>query len=143
MLHKFINVYFFLLRYHRDEFKRILENGGIVQGQRVNGLLSVSRGLGDLMLKPAVGIEPTTQRWLVEPLDEFFVVACDGNFYLLIDWKSIDLKFCGPFFFLQSSFFFGGGGKPFKKINFSPKQTTNISKMTNFLLNQGSYFLRR
>eukprot|EP00494_Astrolonche_serrata_P032883 UN33152 len=52
--------------YHTDEFNRIVKAGGMVEKQRVNGLLAVSRALGDLTIKPAVSVVPTTQRWFIE-----------------------------------------------------------------------------
>lgn len=68
-----------------DEHSRILEAGGWVANDRVNGVLAVSRAFGNLEFKnygtgkPSIltaGAEVT--EWDCTNEDEFFVIACDG-----------------------------------------------------------------
>lgn len=62
-----------------DEETRIKETGGMVVNQRVNGMLAVTRAIGDSFLEPFVTADPyTTCLDLNEKTDEFIVVACDG-----------------------------------------------------------------
>ena len=74
-----------LLRFaDKQEAKRITDAGGFVMSGRVNGVLAVTRSLGDSAMKEfVVGAPYTTETELCEE-DEFLVLACDGvglNFY--------------------------------------------------------------
>ncbi|XP_040569287.1 protein phosphatase 1A [Lepeophtheirus salmonis] len=70
------------------ELDRIVNAGGAVMTQRVNGFLAVSRSLGDFDYKKLTTKGPTEQLISPEPefyiktrendLDEFLVLACDG-----------------------------------------------------------------
>lgn len=69
------------------EKQRILNAGGSVMIQRVNGSLAVSRALGDFEYKNVKGKDPCEQLVSPEPevfcldrdpADEFIVLACDG-----------------------------------------------------------------
>jgi len=70
------------------ERERIMNAGGNVMIQRVNGSLAVSRALGDFEYKNVEGKSPTEQLVSPEPefyvksrdkeSDEFLVLACDG-----------------------------------------------------------------
>lgn len=64
-----------------DEGKRIRDLGGrvIFWGRwRVEGVLAVSRGIGDVRLKPYVTSEPEITVKIIEENDLFIVVASDG-----------------------------------------------------------------
>ncbi|KAJ3342914.1 Protein phosphatase 2C 1 [Gonapodya sp. JEL0774] len=57
---------------------RIADCGGFVMNNRVNGILAVTRSLGDLSMKDLITGAPfTTEVELVDE-DEFFILACDG-----------------------------------------------------------------
>ncbi|VDN17661.1 unnamed protein product [Gongylonema pulchrum] len=70
------------------ERDRIVNAGGSVMIQRVNGSLAVSRALGDFEYKAVPGLEATKQLVSPEPdiytivrdqnVDEFLLLACDG-----------------------------------------------------------------
>jgi serine/threonine protein phosphatase PrpC len=68
-----------------DEARRIVASGGFVGNHnRVNGILAVSRALGDHMLKPFVSAEPTISVTNLKKSDLFMIIACDGvRFYFL------------------------------------------------------------
>lgn len=72
----------------KQEAKRIMDAGGFVMSGRVNGVLAVTRALGDSSMKEfVVGAPYTTETDLTEE-DEFMILACDGvsgSFYI---WKS-------------------------------------------------------
>lgn len=71
----------------KQEAKRITDAGGFVMSGRVNGVLAVTRSLGDSAMKEfVVGAPYTTETELCEE-DEFLVLACDGVgliFYLFL-----------------------------------------------------------
>jgi protein phosphatase PTC1 len=62
----------------KQEAKRIMDSGGFVMSGRVNGVLAVTRSLGDSSMKDfVVGAPYTTETELVDD-DEFLILACDG-----------------------------------------------------------------
>lgn len=62
----------------KQEAKRIVDAGGFVMSGRVNGVLAVTRSLGDPSMKEfVVGAPYTTETELGEG-DEFLILACDG-----------------------------------------------------------------
>jgi protein phosphatase PTC1 len=68
----------------KQEAKRITDAGGFVMSGRVNGVLAVTRALGDSSMKEfVVGAPYTTETELCEE-DEFLILACDGvrDYYL-------------------------------------------------------------
>jgi protein phosphatase PTC1 len=62
----------------KQEAKRITDAGGFVMSGRVNGVLAVTRSLGDSSMKEfVVGSPYTTETELCEE-DELLILACDG-----------------------------------------------------------------
>ena len=62
-----------------NEGKRIANAGGLVLNNRVNGVLAVTRALGDAYLKDLVTGHPYTTETVIQPEgDEFVILACDG-----------------------------------------------------------------
>ena len=62
----------------KQEAKRIMDSGGFVMSGRVNGVLAVTRSLGDSSMKEfVVGAPYTTETELTED-DEMLILACDG-----------------------------------------------------------------
>lgn len=62
----------------KQEAKRITDAGGFVMSGRVNGVLAVTRSLGDSSMKEfVVGAPYTTETELCSD-DEFLILACDG-----------------------------------------------------------------
>ena len=61
------------------ERERIVKAGGFVQDNRVNGIMEVTRSIGDAALKKAgVSSTPELQRVTLCARDEFLLLACDG-----------------------------------------------------------------
>lgn len=102
-----------------NERKRIDDAGGLVVGSRVNGVLAVTRALGDSYLKPFVTGHPFTTETQIQPdTDEFLILACDGvstysslpptilscNAHMQLDWCLLSvLTSCLLFFFCLAS----------------------------------------
>lgn len=62
-----------------NEGKRITAAGGLILNNRVNGVLAVTRALGDSYMKDLVTGHPYTTETAIQPeLDEFVIIACDG-----------------------------------------------------------------
>ena len=62
----------------RMEAQRIMDAGGFVMSGRVNGVLAVTRSLGDSSMKDfVVGAPYTTETELSEE-EQFLIMACDG-----------------------------------------------------------------
>jgi protein phosphatase PTC1 len=61
------------------EGKRIANAGGLILNNRVNGVLAVTRALGDTYMKDLVTGHPYTTETVIQPdSDEFIIIACDG-----------------------------------------------------------------
>jgi protein phosphatase PTC1 len=62
-----------------NEGKRIANAGGLILNNRVNGVLAVTRALGDAYMKDLVTGHPYTTETVIQPdSDEFIILACDG-----------------------------------------------------------------
>ncbi|KFY78202.1 hypothetical protein V499_02577 [Pseudogymnoascus sp. VKM F-103] len=75
-----------------NEGKRIANAGGIILNNRVNGVLAVTRALGDAYMKELVTGHPYTTETVIQPdLDEFIILACDGLWDVCSDQDAVDL----------------------------------------------------
>lgn len=61
-----------------QEAKRITDAGGFVMNNRVNGVLAVTRSLGDSNMKEFVVGSPYTTETVLGSEDSFLIIACDG-----------------------------------------------------------------
>ena len=77
-----------------DEVKRIQALGGAVFFHgvwRVQGVLAVSRAIGDRALKPYVSATPELRWWDCSPSDAALVLACDGLWDVLSNEQVADV----------------------------------------------------
>jgi len=75
----------------KQEAKRIMDSGGFVMSGRVNGVLAVTRSLGDSSMKEfVVGAPYTTETELTDD-DEMLILACDGIWDVLDDQTACNL----------------------------------------------------
>jgi protein phosphatase PTC1 len=74
-----------------QEAKRITDAGGFVMNNRVNGVLAVTRSLGDASMKEFVVGSPYTTETVLDDEDEFLIVACDGLWDVCEDQDAVDL----------------------------------------------------
>jgi protein phosphatase PTC1 len=66
-----------------SEGRRIANAGGLILNNRVNGVLAVTRALGDSYMKDLVTGHPYTTETVIQPdQDEFLILACDGVCFL-------------------------------------------------------------
>lgn len=61
-----------------QEAKRITDAGGFVMNNRVNGVLAVTRSLGDSSMKEFVVGSPYTTETTLGDEDDYLIIACDG-----------------------------------------------------------------
>ena len=77
-----------------EEAKRVKDAGGYIgRNQRVNGILAISRALGDHMLKDKnniVSAEPYCKSVELIEEDEFLILACDGVWDVMTDQDAVD-----------------------------------------------------
>ncbi|GAA5927352.1 hypothetical protein JCM10213_003448 [Rhodosporidiobolus nylandii] len=73
------------------EAKRISDAGGFVLNNRVNGVLAVTRSLGDSSMKEFVVGAPYTTETTLGDGDEWLIVACDGLWDVCSDQEAVDL----------------------------------------------------
>ncbi|UZJ51587.1 hypothetical protein CBS101457_000907 [Exobasidium rhododendri] len=74
-----------------QEVKRITDAGGFVMNNRVNGVLAVTRSLGDTAMKEFVVGSPYTTETSLSDEDTFLIVACDGLWDVADDQDAVDL----------------------------------------------------
>lgn len=60
------------------ESERIIQTGGFMMNNRVNGVLAVTRSLGDLTMKEWVIGSPYTTETILTEFDTNIIIACDG-----------------------------------------------------------------
>ncbi len=73
------------------EAARIQDNGGLMVGMRVNGVLAVTRSLGDTFMKDVVTGHPYTTETQLCGEDEFLILACDGLWDVCGDQNAVSL----------------------------------------------------
>jgi len=73
------------------ETKRIVDAGGFVVMNRVNGILAVTRSLGDHAMKDYVIGEPYLTTITLDQTDTHLILACDGLWDVTSDQDAIDL----------------------------------------------------
>ncbi|KAJ3232423.1 Protein phosphatase 2C 1 [Chytriomyces hyalinus] len=75
------------------ETQRIMECGGFVVNGRVNGVLAVTRALGDASMKDYIVGNPYTTETVLTDDDNILVLACDGVWDVCTDQDAIDYIF--------------------------------------------------
>jgi len=74
-----------------SETKRIIDAGGFVVLNRVNGILAVTRSLGDHAMKDYVIGDPHLVTVTLDATDTHLILACDGLWDVTSDQDAIDL----------------------------------------------------
>ena len=71
-----------------NESTRVENAGGLILKNRVNGVLAVTRSLGDSYMKDLVLGKPFTTSTQIIKDDEFMIIACDGVWDVISDAKA-------------------------------------------------------
>ncbi|PLW45125.1 hypothetical protein PCASD_04572 [Puccinia coronata f. sp. avenae] len=75
----------------QQEAQRITDAGGYVMNNRVNGVLAVTRSLGDSSMKEFVVGSPYTTETTLGVEDRFLIIACDGLWDVCEDQDAVNL----------------------------------------------------
>lgn len=75
----------------KPEQERVTAGGGFMIGGRVNGILAVTRSLGDYALKQVVIGDPYCQHREVGPSASHIILACDGLWDVCTDQEAADI----------------------------------------------------
>ncbi|POW20569.1 hypothetical protein PSHT_03420 [Puccinia striiformis] len=78
-------------RSDQQEAQRITDAGGYVMNNRVNGVLAVTRSLGDSSMKEFVVGSPFTTETTLTGEDQFLIIACDGLWDVCGDQDAVEL----------------------------------------------------
>lgn len=73
-----------------NEINRVRDSGGLIMKNRVNGVLAVTRSLGDSYMKDLVIGKPFTTVTEITKEDEFMILACDGVWDVISDMKACE-----------------------------------------------------
>ncbi|KAI1319365.1 Protein phosphatase 2C 1 [Mortierella claussenii] len=73
------------------EAQRILDVGGFVMNNRVNGVLAVTRALGDSSMKEFIIGAPYTTRTEIGSHNPYLILACDGLWDVCSDQEAVEL----------------------------------------------------
>ena len=90
-----------------NEGKRISNAGGLILNNRVNGVLAVTRALGDAYMKDLVTGHPYTTETVIQPdIDEFLILACDGvstcsTMFILCNLAANQNRSCGMYVLIK------------------------------------------
>jgi serine/threonine protein phosphatase PrpC len=74
-----------------SERQHIESHGGTIEDGRVNGVLDISRSLGDGILGECINPLPDVLDVELTPEDEFFIVACDGVWGVMTNEEAVAL----------------------------------------------------
>lgn len=72
------------------EMQRVEAAGGLIMRSRVNGMLAVTRSLGDKFFDSLVVGNPFTTSVEITTTDQFLIVACDGLWDVIDDQEACD-----------------------------------------------------
>jgi serine/threonine protein phosphatase PrpC len=73
------------------EAAHILSKGGRIEDGRVNGVLEISRTLGDSVLGECVRATPDVQTLNIGEDDQFLILACGGVWSVMSNQEAVDL----------------------------------------------------
>jgi serine/threonine protein phosphatase PrpC len=74
-----------------SEAAHIMSKGGRIEDGRVNGVLEISRTLGDSVLGECVRATPDVRELEIGEDDQFLILACDGVWSVMTNQDAVDL----------------------------------------------------
>ena len=75
---------------NEDEIARVQREGGFLARGKVNGMVAVTRSLGDMVMKAIITSTPFTRTEFLTDENEYLVIACDGVWDVLHPQVAID-----------------------------------------------------
>ncbi|KNC49366.1 serine/threonine protein phosphatase [Thecamonas trahens ATCC 50062] len=79
-----------------DEVTRIQREGGFLARGKVNGMVAVTRSLGDLVMKSIIISDPFTRTEVLTADNDCIVIACDGVWDVIHPQSAIDTCIRSP-----------------------------------------------
>jgi len=76
---------------NQEEADRVVAAGGFIKNERINGLIAISRALGDHCMKMFITSEPYFSATELQPGDSFVILACDGVWDILSEQDAVNL----------------------------------------------------
>jgi len=76
---------------NEEEAQRVITAGGFIKNERVNGLIAISRALGDHCMKTFIPSDPYLAHVELQPVDTFLILACDGVWDVIPTQEAVDL----------------------------------------------------
>lgn len=73
------------------EMQRVESAGGLIMKSRVNGMLAVTRSLGDKFFDSLVVGNPFTTSVEITTTDQFLIIACDGLWDVIDDQEACEM----------------------------------------------------
>ncbi|AET40049.1 type 2C protein phosphatase PTC1 Ecym_5287 [Eremothecium cymbalariae DBVPG len=73
------------------EMQRVEQAGGLIMKSRVNGMLAVTRSLGDKFFDSLVVGNPFTTSVEITTSDQFLIIACDGLWDVVDDQEACEM----------------------------------------------------
>jgi protein phosphatase PTC1 len=73
------------------EQQRVKDAGGFIMNERVNGMLAVTRALGDAEMKDFIAGRPYTTETVLGDKDSMLILACDGLWDVCGDQEACEL----------------------------------------------------
>ncbi|BAP70978.1 protein phosphatase 2C homolog 1 [Kluyveromyces marxianus] len=73
------------------ELQRVEKAGGLIMKSRVNGMLAVTRSLGDKFFDSLVVANPFTTSVEITTSDQFLIIACDGLWDVIDDHEACEM----------------------------------------------------
>lgn len=73
-----------------SEADRVIKGGAFVRDGRVNGMIGITRALGDHCMKQWIISTPHVVVQEILPTDDYLVLACDGVWDVITDEESIE-----------------------------------------------------
>jgi protein phosphatase PTC1 len=74
------------------KFKVIYNITGSITNERVQGLISVTRSMGDSMLHPYIIADPYIKVHELSILDQFLIIGCDGVWDVITDDQAVQMS---------------------------------------------------
>lgn len=74
-----------------SEAQRVAAAGGFIKNERVNGMIAISRALGDHCMKMFIISEPHFKAVELTPEDTQLILACDGVWDVISEQEAFDL----------------------------------------------------
>jgi len=75
---------------NKSEAERVIAAGGFIKNERVNGMVAISRSLGDHCMKAYIISEPHITCTELQSIDQLLILACDGVWDVIHEQEAVE-----------------------------------------------------